>query len=157
MGLENSRISVVYLIRHSIAKSDVSSSCPMVSHSPPHTNSVLVMYEKLLNTIVIPVCEQYPIALYMTVLQKHTTQPQSSFDQIKAPYKCNKTLPSAPHVVLDKTFIISSDSGHLLFNEVMCGMNNKPESNKRPRNLASQMTRICVPFRYKSRILILFP
>ena len=45
------------------------SSCPMVAHSPPHINYVL-MCEKLINIIVNLDCEQYPIALY--VLQNHT-------------------------------------------------------------------------------------
>ena len=37
-------------------------------------------------------------------------------------------------VVLDKTLIRSSDLVHLLFKEVMCGMNDNLESNNRPRN-----------------------
>ena len=62
-------------------------------------------------------------------------------------YKRNQTFLSAPHVVLDKTFIRSSDLVHLLFKEVMSGMNESFESNIRPRNVASPMVGICVPFR----------
>ena len=36
----------------SIVKTIVSFSFPMVAHSPSHTNSVLVMFEKFLNIIV---------------------------------------------------------------------------------------------------------
>ena len=114
----------------------------MVAHSPPHINSVLVMCETLLNIIVNVDCEQCPIALYMTVLQNHT-----QYNHNHNLYKRNKTFLSAPHVVLDKTFIRSSDLVHLLFKDVMCGINKSFESNIRPRNLASPMVGICVPFR----------
>ena len=50
-------------------------------------------------------------------------------DFIEALYKRNNTFLSAPHVVLDKTFIRSSDLVHLLFKEVMCGINDSFESN----------------------------
>ena len=36
---------------------------------------------------------------------------------------------------------------HLLFKQVMCGMNDSLESNIRPRNLASPIVGIGVPFR----------
>ena len=127
----------------------------MVAHSPPHINSVLVMCERLLNIIVNLDCEQCPIALYMTVLQNHT---QYNHNQVLIESKLcinviiiiiynNKTFLTAPHAVLDKTFIRSSDLVHLLFKDVMCGINERFESNIRPRNLASPMVGICVPFR----------
>ena len=133
----------------------MSSSCTMVAHSPPHINSVLVMSEKLLNIIVNLDCEQCPIALYTMVLQNHT---QYNHNQVLIESKLcinvikpfYQTFLSAPHVLLDETIIRSSDFVHLLFNEVMCVMNDNLESNNRPINLASPMIGICVPFRYSS-------
>ena len=129
----------------------MSSSCPMVAHSPPHINYVLVMCKTLLNKIINLDYEQCPIALHTTVLQNHT---QYNHNQVliesKLCINVTKPLYQLPHVVLDKTFIRSSNFVHLLFKEVMCGMNDNLESNNRPRNLASPMIGICVPFRYSS-------
>ena len=85
--------------------------------------------------------------IYDGLAESYTIQPLPSFDRIKALYKHNKTFLSAPHVILDKTFIRSSDLVHLHFKDVMCGINESFESNIRPRNLASPMVRMCVPFR----------
>ena len=68
--------------------------------------------------------EQCPIALYMTVLQNHTQYNHNQvLIEIKALYKRNKTFLSAPHVVLDTTFIRSSDLVQLFFKDVKCGIN----------------------------------
>ena len=89
---------------------------------------------------------------------------------MKALYKCNKTFLSVPHVVLDKTYIRSSDFVHLLFKEVMCGINDDLESNIRPINLSSlcgvglelhhALTQVCRKMRLKGglecKLMLLF-
>ena len=99
----------------------------MMAHFPPHTNSVLLMCEKLLNIFVCLGCEQCPIVLYTTVLQNNI---QYSHNQVLIESKLNINIikpfyqPPPPHVALDTTCIRFSDLVYLLFKEVMCGMND---------------------------------